>query len=279
MPSTIDCGWKNWKNKYNYFKELTLFDHVVAFDPIGVHCGNFTRRFVLDIFSPYVHSMHVDADCFLLSRNVDEIWGKLKGRDVGVMGYLVNSGVHHNGTVDVTALVSAGVCKNFVLTNWGVFYFHAEPGNKVMQEATRLLNLQINGELSHPVTYFSKPGQYSDEPLWGIAMANVGIDPLEFDYSNLLQATSPNSSEHVFDFLKPSMNLKKGGVNNVSGYFFHFCGIEPLDHYLKGVLFFREQVGIEPPLIYVDSELIDTNSWSNLSINKKNKLNWKFKRN
>jgi hypothetical protein len=22
MPSTTDCGWKNWKNKYNYFKEL-----------------------------------------------------------------------------------------------------------------------------------------------------------------------------------------------------------------------------------------------------------------
>lgn len=230
---------------------LGIFDYIVSFDPLGVYGGNFTRRFVLDRYTPFSRSIHVDADCFLVSRKIDRMWERFRGLPVGTMAHVIDSGIHFNGGVDVGALVEAGVCTKFPMTNWGVFYFEADEAaaNPVMQEARALLEAHIAGNTPAAYTYFSQPGQYSDEPIWGLALARVGIEPLRPDYSELLQATSPNSSDHKIDYEEATISMRKGGLNDVSGHFFHFCGISPFQIYLEGVLHFRGKMGISPPVL------------------------------
>ncbi len=258
---------------------LHLFDCVVAFDPHGLFGGNFTRRFVLDAYTPFRRSMHVDADCLLLSRSVDQAWAQFRGLPVGTVAHTVKEGIFFNNAIDVGALVNAGICDQFALTNWGVFYFEVEEGleNCVMAEARQLLEAEAQGRSLHRYTYLSQPGQYSDEPIWGLALPRAGISALEPDYACLLQATSPNSSAHVFDFEAPRFSMTKGSRSGVSGYFFHFCGLRPLAEYLQGVRYFRRAMDVPMPVITEGTAMIHADDWQAAIRAGGMSPNWRFR--
>lgn len=243
---------------------FSVFDWIIAFDPEPPFDGMFIRRFMLDSYTPFERSMHVDADCLLIGSDISRYWALFDGSPVGAMASLVKQGAHFNGAIDVGRLIDEGIAEEFYLGNWGVFYFEGGRANPVLEEGRSIFKRHLNGEFKAPVTYFSKPGQFSDEPIWGIALPRAGVKAVKPDYSNLLQGTSPNSQDHVFDFENKKFVMKKNGIPGVSGQFFHFCALSPLDPYLRGLIYFRRRMGVPLPDIKTsDGVIVSSATWEN----------------
>lgn len=226
-----------------------LFDHIVAFDPGPPYDGMFVRRFVLEKYSPFGRCMHIDADCLLIGDNIDRFWSQFADRPFGVMANLKTSGKCYQDTLDIDEVVQAGVAPGVYVTNWGVFYYQNTGDNIVLQKGRDLLEMMLNDDDAFKASYFSRPGQLSDEPLWGIGLAQTDIHVPEHDYGALLQLTSPNTSEHKFDFAGRKFHARKGGIPKARGEIYHFAAMNPLDGYLDGTCFYREQFQVPLPSI------------------------------
>ncbi|MHA7898277.1 MAG: hypothetical protein ACX94B_00325 [Henriciella sp.] len=230
-----------------------LFDHIVAFDPSAPYDGMFVRRFVLENYSPFERCMHVDADCLLIGDDIERFWTLFKDRPFGVMAQLHKSGKCYRDTLDVDEVVRAGIAPGVFVTNWGVFYYQNTGDNIVMRNGRNLLETMLEDEKSLRTSYFSRPGQLSDEPLWGIGLAQTDIPVSAHDYGALLQLTSPNTSEHHFDFAGRKFHAKKGGFPRATGEIYHFAFMHPLDGYLAGTKFYREEQSVPLPAILTES--------------------------
>ena len=224
-----------------------LFDHIVAFDPGPPYDGMFVRRFVLEQYSPFARCMHIDADCLLIGDNIDRFWNMFSNRPFGVMANLKTSGKCYRDTLDIDEVVQAGLAPGVYITNWGVFYYENTGSNIVLQKGRELLEMMLNDDEAFKTSYFSRPGQLSDEPLWGIGLAQTGIDVPEHNYGALLQLTSPNTSNHQFDFAGRKFHARKGGIPKATGEIYHFAAMNPLDGYLDGTRFYREQFQVPLP--------------------------------
>ena len=239
-----------------------VFDQIVAFDPPQPYDGMFIRRFMLDTYSPFNKCMHVDADCLLIGNNIEKFWTLFAGRPFGVMAQFQSTGKCYNGGIDVDEIVASGLSDGLYVTNWGVFYFEARSDNPVLAKGRELLEGHIAGNLPAPATYFSRPGQYSDEPLWGLALALTGEKMPAHNYSGLLQLTSPNTRNHRFDFAGRNFSVDKGGAINATGEFYHFAAMNPLSGYLAGTVFYREEMDIPlPALTSARDEVITPSVW------------------
>lgn len=231
----------------------SLFDHIVAFDPGPPYDGMFVRRFVLEQYSPFARCMHIDADCLLIGDNIDRFWNLFSDRPFGVMANLKTSGKCYRDTLDIDEVVQAGLAPGVYITNWGVFYYENTGNNIVLQKGRELLEMMLNDDEAFKTSYFSRPGQLSDEPLWGIGLAQTEIDVPEHNYGALLQLTSPNTSKHQFDFAGRKFHARKGGIPKATGEIYHFAAMNPLDGYLDGTRFYREQFEVPLPGIVTDA--------------------------
>lgn len=241
-----------------------LFDHIVAFDPGPPYDGMFVRRFVLEQYSPFARCMHIDADCLLIGDNIDRFWKMFADRQFGVMANLKTSGKCYRDTLDIDEVVQAGLAPGVYITNWGVFYYENTGDNIVLKKGRDLLEMMLNDDEAFKASYFSRPGQLSDEPLWGIGLAQTDIDVPEHNYGALLQLTSPNTSNHQFDFAGRKFHARKGGIPAARGEIYHFAAMNPLDGYLDGTRFYREQLKVPLPGIVTNAgAALAPNDWTN----------------
>jgi len=239
-----------------------LFDHIVAFDPPPPYDGMFVRRFVLERYSPYKRCMHIDADCMLIGGNINKFWDMFAGRPFGVMAQYQSAGSCYNNGINVDEIVESGLSDGIYVTNWGVFYYEASSDNPVLAKGRELLEGHIAGTMPAPTTYFSRPGQYSDEPLWGLSLALTGEEMPRHDYQGLLQCTSPNTRNHNFDFDGQKFTVDKGGTLGATGEIYHFAAMHPLDGYLHAIAHYRDKQAIAlPALIAADSTMIKADNW------------------
>lgn len=239
---------------------LGIFDYIISFDPEPKLGSMFTRRFFLEKYTPYKRAMHIDADCLLIGSNIDRFWNMFAGMPFGVMAQYQTTGKCYRDQIDVDAIRAAGIADGVYVTNWGVFYYENTGQNPVLAKAREILDLQRSGDFKVKLSYFSRPGEYSDEPIWGIALAELGLKMPSHDYSGLLQLTSPNTSDHSFDFVGRRFKASKGGIRNAQGEIFHFAGMNPLEEYLRAVLFFRSKLGISAPQIVGEPYKTNTES-------------------
>lgn len=240
-----------------------LFDHIIAFDPPPPYDGMFVRRFVLEKYSPFARCMHIDADCLLIGDDIDRFWTMFADRPFGVMANLKTSGKCYRDTMDVDEVVKSGIAPGVYITNWGVFYYENTGDNIVLANGRKLLEMMLNDDESIKTSYFSRPGQLSDEPLWGIGLAQTDIDVPEHDYGALLQLTSPNTSNHHFNFAGRRFYARKGGIPKARGQIYHFAAMNPLDGYLDGTKFYREECAIPLPAIISDAGIkLDPQAWA-----------------
>ncbi|MFN3213084.1 MAG: hypothetical protein ACE37M_08265 [Henriciella sp.] len=239
-----------------------LFDHIIAFDPPSPYDGMFVRRFVLEQYSPFDRCMHIDADCLLIGDDIDRFWNLFSDRPFGVMANLKTSGKCYRDTLDIDEVVQAGLAPGVYITNWGVFYYQNTGDNVVLKKGRELLEMMLNDDEAFKTSYFSRPGQLSDEPLWGIGLAQTDIDVPEHNYGALLQLTSPNTSDHKFDFPGRKFHARKGGIPKARGEIYHFAAMNPLDGYLDGTRFYREQLAIDlPDIVLGNGDIISSKEW------------------
>ena len=242
---------------------LSLFDVIVAFDPKPPYDGMFVRRFLLEQYSPFKRCMHIDADCLLIGSNINKFWTMFRDKPFGVMAQFHKSGKCYRDTIDVDEIVSSGISDGVYVTNWGVFFYENSGNNPVMENARILYQSMLQQTLETDASYFSRPGEMSDEPLWGIGLAQTDIDIPTHDYSGLLQLTSPSTSNHKFDYENKCFYARKGGVPQATGEIYHFAAMNPLDEYLEGIKFYRWKLGIPlPALIDATSTQLDASMWS-----------------
>ena len=128
----------------------------------------------------------------------------------------------------------------------------------VLKKGRDLLEMMLNDDEAIKTSYFSRPGQLSDEPLWGIGLAQTDVDVPEHNYGALLQLTSPNTTNHQFDFAGRKFHARKGGIPKAKGEIYHFAAMNPLDGYLDGTRFYREQFDIPLPNLVSDSGTVLT---------------------
>lgn len=244
-------------------KYLDLFDWVIAFDPPAPYDGDFLRRFVLEDYTPFEKAMHVDADCLLIGRGIQSFWERFDSAPFGVLAQFQTSGKCYAGTTDIDQIVQNGISPGVYVTNWGVFYYHNTGDNEIMRRGRELIRQHIAKERDIPLTYFSRTGQLSDEPIWGIALAQSGIKVPGLDYGNLLQVTSPSTSNYVFDYAHHSFSVQKGGLPNVRGQFYHYAAMNPLDGYLEGVVYYRNILRTPLPAINtVNGDRLPAEEWT-----------------
>lgn len=221
------------------------------------------RRFSLEKYTPFAKAMHIDADCLLIGNNINKFWELFHELPFGVMANLQTTGKCYRDQIDVDAIREHEIAQGVYITNWGVFSFDNSGNNSVMARARDLLELQVSGRTKTALSYFSRAGEYSDEPFWGIALAQLEIKLPELDYGDLLQLTSPNTSEHIFDYERGYFSAKKGGISNATGQIFHFAAMNPLDHYLNGIKFYRESLNIPlPAIVCADGTELAPADWS-----------------
>lgn len=239
-----------------------LFDHIVGFDPGPPYDGDFVRRFVLDSYTPFDRALHVDADCFLIRRDIDRFWSAFGGQQFGVMAQLQTSGKCYRDQIDVDAIVRNGIAPGVYVANWGVFFYDATDKNPIMAAAQKLIEQHESGVTPVRLSYRSRPGQWSDEPFWGIALAQSGVYVMQPNYQDALQITSPNTSEHEFDYARNTFSVTKGGIRGATGQFYHFAALNPLEAYLKATVYYRRMADLPLPAIQTAKDgMISPDNW------------------
>lgn len=231
----------------------SIFDYIIDFEPNESNIQAFTRSFYLDKYTPFTENIYVDSDSYLITPIAEKLWDMCAGRDFLNMADTVTEGMHFRNNISAEKIISIGLCKSLRITNIGVFYFRVRNSiNTTMDECRRIFNEYQNQLLDIPLSYYAKPGQLSDEPIWAIAMANTN-STIPFNYSQLIQATTPNTRDLKFDFHSKKFSLTKGGLKNVTGFFCHFCGLQPLEIYLKGMIHFRETQKLNQHLVEINN--------------------------
>jgi hypothetical protein len=180
----------------------------------------------------------------------------------GVLANKVVSGKLYRDQIDVDALRKAGVADGIYTTNWGVFYYEAGEDNAVFQEVRSLLQMQLAGRTPVALSYYSRPGQLSDEPFWAIALSRLGLTVLPLNPDFGLQVTSPLTTDHKFDYESRLFSVKKAGRLS-TGQLYHFAAMHPLAAYLAGVSFYRNVARIPLPTLHSGSgSTYDMTTWS-----------------
>ncbi|MDX2223517.1 MAG: hypothetical protein SFV21_12255 [Rhodospirillaceae bacterium] len=213
----------------------TLFDQVVVAedDPDVRGAMNKIR---LNRLTPYDRTMYVDADCLLINARVELFWRKYRDCGFAVEGHRQSRGpvfACSLGAKDAAELCKLLGVAELTVFNAGVIYFErGTKGDAVFAKAREL----YNGPLREKLTYrYKHAGEYADEPIFGAAMALLGLPPFEPPLTNRLQVTTPNLVEGVIDLDTGDLQLLKqpaGGPAQVwSGAICHFCGLAPMDTY------------------------------------------------
>ena len=221
-----------------YFQQV--FSDIHAFSPSQPYDGSFSRKFILDKESPYDRTIHVDADCLLVKKGINVFWERFTGLPACFPSQKKVTGTHWNGAISVDSLIAKGLVDSIYLLNGGVFYFESSKSEaNHFFETVRSFYLSFLEDPGTGLSYYARPGQVSDEPIFGAAISKHPECSIPFDYLNLLQLTSPNTSSWNVDYVNSTFTARKGGLHNTTGQFIHFCEMTPLTHYLEGIIYYR----------------------------------------
>jgi hypothetical protein len=227
-----------------------LFDQILAVPPDPTVRGAMNKLRMIDI-TPYTRTMYVDGDCLLINAKTEFFWLKYRGQGFAVEGHRQSSGpvfACSLGQKDAGELCRMLNVPSLTVFNAGVIYFETtDQGRAVFAKAREL----YDGPLREQLTYkYKHPGEYADEPVFGAALAQLGIQPFEPPVSHRLQVTTPNMVDGIVDLETGELHIAKqppGGAMQVwSGAICHFCGLSPMESYFDLADRLRRDAGLPP---------------------------------
>ena len=212
-----------------------LFDRIIPALPDGTLKGAMNKARLLDL-TPYDRTLYVDADCLLFSPRIEMFWHRYRGLPFVVEGHRQSSGPAFAcslGSKDAAALCAAYGLPYLTVFNAGVIYF--ERGATANAVFAKVKALHAGPDRDRVSYTYKHAGEYADEPFFGVALAGLGIAPLEPPLNNRLQVTTPNLVEAVMDLDTGDLRVVKqapGGEPQLwAGVLCHFCGLSPMDTY------------------------------------------------
>jgi hypothetical protein len=201
--------------------------------------------------TPYERTMYVDSDCLLFSPKVELFWHKLRGRPFAVEGLRQSEGPVFASSLGVRD--AADICRRMaiphvIVFNSGVMYFERGPeAARVFARAQALYRGPERDRISYP---FKHPGEYADEPFFGVALPELGIAPVDSPLTHRLQVTTPHMIDGRFDLDLGHVEIVKQPPGQAaqlwSGAFCHFCGLAPMDIYFPLADRLRQAEGLAP---------------------------------
>lgn len=214
---------------------LSLFDQVIRVAPDPAVRGAMNKVRMIG-FTPYLRTMYVDADCLMVNAKAEFFWLKYRGRGFAVEGHRQSQGpvfACSLGQKDAAELCRMLGVPYLTVFNAGVIYFENTPDGQTVFARAREL---YDGPLREQLTYrYKHAGEYADEPIFGAALAQLGIPPFEPALTHRLQVTTPNIVDGVVDLDTGELHIVKrptGGTAQIwSGAICHFCGLSPMETY------------------------------------------------
>jgi hypothetical protein len=160
----------------------SVADLVIPFD--GATPRDCRPKLDLDIYSPFVHTLYLDADS-LVVRDIRPLFDRFRNHEFVVLGRQTSDGYWYGDVAGMCALAGSDSVPKF---NGGILYFARSARTTAIFAATRELASQYE-ELG----YDTFNGGVADEPLLAIALARHGIEaqPLEDSSVTPLGITSP----------------------------------------------------------------------------------------
>jgi hypothetical protein len=227
-----------------------LFTHFVKLETRDDYVGCM-NKILLDEVSPFEETMYIDADCLLVKDDIDRHWKALSRNYFGMTGDKRHTGQWNNLNID-SARQRFSI-PHVVQMNSGVFYFRRGEESARFFSRLRALYRDHRDELSN--IHQGRKNQYADEPFFGIAMAEFGIEPLQGEpgQGSLMVTTwrarncsfRPDIQYSRID--KPKAFwfgislLPKGWVQH-SPTIAHFIALKPRSVYDKIVEYFRSHI-------------------------------------
>ena len=186
--------------------------------------------------TPFDRTLYVDADCLLFSPRIAFFWQRYRGHPFVVEGHRQSTGPAFAcslGQKDATTLCAAYGLPYLTVFNAGVMYFERGPQAQAVFDKVKALHA---GPDRDRISYsYKHAGEYADEPFFGVALAGLGIAPLEPPLDDRLQVTTPNLVEGVMDLDTGDLRLvKQAGTAAPQlwrGVLCHFCGLAPMATY------------------------------------------------
>ena len=181
-----------------------LFDDCVelAEDDRYTGCAHKLRVYSL---SPYDQTMFLDADCLLLSQDIDVYWTALQGYDFTVAGGCRRDGFWND--LDIAASCARFGIDYIVQMNSGTFFFKKSPTAAEFFDRVNELYLHDRDSLSY--IHKGAAGQYADEPILGVAMGLMGLQPLYSVGDRSWMVTTWRACGFRYDAEAASFSLRK----------------------------------------------------------------------
>jgi hypothetical protein len=217
------------------------FDHIICIPPEPTHPGVMSR-ILIHRYTPYHRVMFVDADCILIRATVHDYWAAFFGAPFAILGRKVVRGRLRGHNV-------AQILRKFdapytVAMNAGVFYYEHGFESRRFFELVDVLYREHRSEITR--IHQGRKSQYASEPLLGLAMGKLGIEPYPIlRESGSLVVTTWRARRCEFDF-----NSQFSMIEKPVGYYFG----APLEALAKGWVIhypvFAHFVGLKPREAY-----------------------------
>jgi hypothetical protein len=125
--------------------------------------------------TPFDETMYIDADSLLVKGDIDRHWKRLQDSYFNMTGQKRTSGIWN--TLDFGKICQAFSIPYVVQMNSGVFYFIRDPRTERLFARLQELYRDHCQLLSN--IHKGRTEQYADEPIFGTAMGEFGIEPLQ----------------------------------------------------------------------------------------------------
>jgi hypothetical protein len=190
-----------------------FYDMVIAYNPD--YGDPFAAKTRLHLYTPFTETLYVDADS-LVMHNFDSYWETLKGRSFVYEGTLLHKGEWYFDIEKIRGQLSLPWIPRF---NSGMLLFrNDETARAVFDTAFDYLTRQK--EETFDVDFF-RGTMLPDEPFLAIALARLGIEPVE-DYGRFSRTLIGAKNIHVSVVKGFAFFIKNGRA--VHPLIVHFCG-------------------------------------------------------
>ena len=225
-----------------------VFTHFVCLAPREGYLGCM-NKIRLDEVSPFAETMYVDADCLLVKDDIDRHLRKMETQYFSMTGDKRTSGRWNS--LDIDDVRKQFSFPHVIQMNSGVFYFRKGKETSRFFDRLRALYRDHRDVLSN--IHQGRTGQYADEPFFGVAMAEFGLDPLAgTPGSGSLMVTTWRARNCAFH---PAQGLSR--IDKPASYWFgipylprswvrhsptiaHFIALKPRQLYERTSQYFRE---------------------------------------
>ena len=228
------------------------FDQCIAFENPSEFPG-VTIKLAIYKPTPYDETFYIDADCYLMKRDMDRHWAKYGVQDFAISGDVVTSGSAYG--CDVEKMIAAAGVDYFIDMNCGIiFYRKGEKGETVFRDASAYMR-EGNPDLIE--TRARRGDGLSDQPYFAAAMAKNNLKPVSYTAEEgTIMATTYRAADIQFDLATATSRLKKPTGFYLLDRFWakgwvqhdttvaHFIEQKPLDQYQALSDWLRDHFGV-----------------------------------